>query len=212
MVNNPMTRAGMFQIFILFFGLLLTTTSSAHVGLLDPNGGEVYAPGQSVIVKWQTIIAHDTQNWDLTYSVSGENGPWLEIATDLPLGDPTDGSIHTYFWTVPDDISSHVRVRVVQDNNFAFDYEDQSNSDLAIACCQGTRGNANGDPDDKINISDVTYLTSYLFGIPSGAPPDCLHEGNVNGDPDEKINISDVTYLTSFLFGDPAGPAPPSCP
>lgn len=81
-----------------------------------------------------------------------------------------------------------------------------------LGCCSGIRGNANGDPDDKINISDITYLISYLFGIPSGAEPVCRKEGNADGDPEEKINISDITYLTSFLFGVPAGPAPPNCP
>lgn len=79
-------------------------------------------------------------------------------------------------------------------------------------CCINIRGNANGDPEDKVNISDVTYLTAYLFGIPSGPVPSCTEEGNANGDPEEKINISDVTYLTAYLFGIPAGPIPPSCP
>lgn len=79
-------------------------------------------------------------------------------------------------------------------------------------CCINIRGNANGDPDDKINISDVTFLTAYLFGIPTGPAPACQEEGNANGDPDEKVNISDVTFLTAYLFGIPAGPPPPSCP
>jgi len=79
-------------------------------------------------------------------------------------------------------------------------------------CCQNIRGNANGDPDDKINISDVTYLLDYLFGIPSGPAPPCLEEGNANGDIDEKTNISDVSYLLTYLFGIPTGPVPPACP
>lgn len=84
--------------------------------------------------------------------------------------------------------------------------------DLCQYCCQGIRGNANDDPEDKINIADVTYLTSFLFGIPPGPSPPCPNEGNANGDPDDKINISDVTFLTDYLFGIPAGPAPPACP
>jgi hypothetical protein len=79
-------------------------------------------------------------------------------------------------------------------------------------CCNGIRGNANNDPEDKVNISDVTFLTTYLFGIPSGPPPECLEEGNANGDPEEKTNISDVTYLINYLFGIPNGPPPPACP
>lgn len=81
-----------------------------------------------------------------------------------------------------------------------------------VGCCTGIRGNVNSDPDDKVNISDVTYLTAFLFGIPSGPAPACLEEGNTNGDTEEKINISDVTYLISYLFGVPQGPAPPACP
>lgn len=81
-----------------------------------------------------------------------------------------------------------------------------------LSCCVGIRGNTNGDPDEKVTILDVTYLISYLFGIPNGPAPPCTEEGNANGDPDEKITILDVTYLISYLFGIPSGPAPPSCP
>ena len=79
-------------------------------------------------------------------------------------------------------------------------------------CSLGIRGNANNDPDDKANISDVSYLLAWLFGIPPGPAPPCLPEANANGDPDEKSNISDVSYLLAWLFGIPPGPAPPSCP
>ncbi|MDH4158608.1 MAG: hypothetical protein OEW00_15170, partial [candidate division Zixibacteria bacterium] len=79
-------------------------------------------------------------------------------------------------------------------------------------CCLDNRGNANGDPDDKINISDVTYLLDYLFGIPTGPVPPCPIEGNANGDSGEKVNVSDVSYLLAFLFGIPSGAPPPACP
>jgi len=81
-----------------------------------------------------------------------------------------------------------------------------------FGCCEGVRGNTNDDPDDKINVSDVTYLVTYLFGIPTGPEPVCWEEGNANGDPDEKVNVSDVSYLLAYLFGIPSGPAPPACP
>ena len=79
-------------------------------------------------------------------------------------------------------------------------------------CCLGIRGNANGDEAEDINISDITYLVDYLFGIPLGPAPDCLEEGNANGDEEENVNISDITYLVDYLFGIPLGPAPPACP
>ena len=31
--------------------------------------------------------------------------------------------------------------------------------------------NVNGDPDNKINVSDLGYLTAYLFAIPPIPPP-----------------------------------------
>ncbi|MFQ6008853.1 MAG: hypothetical protein ACE5K8_07890, partial [Candidatus Zixiibacteriota bacterium] len=76
------------------------------------------------------------------------------------------------------------------------------------SCCFGIRGNANGDPDDLINVVDVTYLVNYLFR--DGPAPPCLQEGNVDGDIDETINVADVTYLVDFLFR--GGSPPPACP
>ncbi len=79
-------------------------------------------------------------------------------------------------------------------------------------CCIGIRGNANGDEGEDINISDITYLVDYLFGIPLGPAPPCPEEGNANGDGSGDINISDITYLVEYLFGIPLGLAPPACP
>lgn len=79
-------------------------------------------------------------------------------------------------------------------------------------CCVGIRGNVNSDPGETVNISDVTFLVDYLFGIPQGTAPRCAEEANVNGDPDEKLNITDLTYLVQYLFGVPAGAAPSNCP
>lgn len=83
---------------------------------------------------------------------------------------------------------------------------------VAGGCCVGMRGNTNGDPEDKVNVTDIVYLVEHLFGVPSGPAPVCVQEGNANGDPEEKNNITDITYLVQYLFGVPNGPAPPNCP
>ena len=77
-------------------------------------------------------------------------------------------------------------------------------------CCLGTRGNANADIDERVNVSDITYLVNYLFGIPLGPPPACMEEGNINGDALGDVNVADLTYMVNYLFG--GGPAPVSCP
>ena len=86
------------------------------------------------------------------------------------------------------------------------------NGQIRLYCCEEVRGNANGDEGEIVNISDITFLIDYLFGIPLGPAPACPEEGNANGDTEENINISDITYLVGYLFGMPTGPAPPACP
>jgi hypothetical protein len=71
-------------------------------------------------------------------------------------------------------------------------------------CCQGMRGNVDG--DGGINVADVTYLVDYLFF--EGDIPPCPEEGNVDGVGD--VNVADLTYLVDYLFF--GGPAPPPCP
>jgi len=75
-------------------------------------------------------------------------------------------------------------------------------------CCIGIRGNVNNDPNQDVNISDITYLVNYCFG--NGYPPICPDEGNVNGDPQGSVNISDITFLVDYCFG--GGPPPWTCP
>ena len=74
-------------------------------------------------------------------------------------------------------------------------------------CCIGIRGNVNGDAEESIDISDVTFLASYCFK--SGPAPPCPEEANVNIKMVGSI-ISDITYLVTYAFK--GGAAPPTCP
>ena len=109
--------------------LLITTTAWGHVGLDAPNGGEVLEVGSSFVVTWRVLISHPALNWDLWYSTTGSTGPWLPIEMDVPPGDTSVGSVHTYDWEVPDAVSATVRVRVRMDNP-GTDYQDVSDDDL----------------------------------------------------------------------------------
>jgi len=75
-------------------------------------------------------------------------------------------------------------------------------------CCAGIRGNVNFDPEDLVNIADLTAMVAYLFG--GGDPPLCMDEANVDGLGPLSPNISDLTYLVAYLFG--GGPTPADCP
>ena len=119
---------------ILATGLLALAASpaSAHVAMDYPNGGEIFYEGDTVTIEWHVVIQHSLLNWDLWYSISGNTGPWTEIAVDLPPGDPTQGSVHTYDWIIPPEaVAGAVWVRVRMDNS-GTDYYDVSDGSFQV--------------------------------------------------------------------------------
>ena len=83
-----------------------------------------------------------------------------------------------------------------------------------VSCCQGLRGNIDGDPDDHVDISDLIYLADWMFSDygsdddDHGPPPPCLDEADVDGSGSN--DISDLVYLVDFMFN--GGPPPAPCP
>lgn len=79
--------------------------------------------------------------------------------------------------------------------------------DSMLTCCLGRRGNVNGDPNDAINVSDLTYLIDYTFK--GGPAPPCPEEADIDGNAGA-INVSDLTYFIAYLFrgGSPPRPCP----
>ncbi len=74
-------------------------------------------------------------------------------------------------------------------------------------CCAGMAGNIDGDELQSIDITDLVYLVTYMFG--GGPVPGCPREADVNGD-GAVADITDLVYLVDFMFQ--AGPAPAACP
>jgi hypothetical protein len=64
-----------------------------------------------------------------------------------------------------------------------------------------------------VDIDDVIYLVTYIFG--AGAPPDPFYIGNANCQ--EIVDIDDIIYLITYIFGggslpcDPDGDGIPDC-
>lgn len=74
-------------------------------------------------------------------------------------------------------------------------------------CCIGIRGNINGDPNDLIDVSDLTYFVEALFACGSFCFW-CDLETDANGD--GGIDIADLVYIVDYLFN--GGPPPVACP
>ena len=127
---------------LLLAGLVsaMATPARAHVTVLAPNGGELFNPGDVVTLRWTIAITHNLQNWDIWYSTTGKNGPWIPIVMNETAGSAAVGSIHTYDWTVPNTPADKCRIRVRMDNS-GTDYEDISNANFTINAPCGTAAN-----------------------------------------------------------------------
>ncbi|MFQ5807045.1 MAG: hypothetical protein ACE5I3_11415 [Phycisphaerae bacterium] len=182
----------------LFLVLIVGGTgfARAHVILDVPNGGEVLEVGSTFTITWHVQIQHNTQNWDLWYSATGPNGPWLEIAMDLPVGDPSGGSVHTYDWTLPNTVTDQARVRVRMDNS-ATDYYDISNADFSIVpapgdCPEDLDGNG------SVGLEDLAQLLA-AYGSCAGDPG---FDSAADLDGDGCVGLLDLASLLAFYGTD----------
>ena len=74
-------------------------------------------------------------------------------------------------------------------------------------CCQGNRGDMNGDNSAGADILDLTYIVDLIFR--GGSDISCPEEGDINGD-GVSGNILDLTFVVDIIFR--AGPPPGPCP
>lgn len=73
---------------------------------------------------------------------------------------------------------------------------------VQAGCCT-LRGDVTG--DNKVIVSDLTYLVNFLFKAGPASP--CVDHPDLNND--NKVIVSDLTYLVNFLFK--GGTAPIVC-
>jgi len=154
---------------------LMATTAFGHVHLLTPTGNDILDSGSQYEISWQITIPHSTLNWDLYYSTTTLKGPWLPIAIDLPLGDNSQNSIHTYDWIVPDTPSDTVWVRVVMDNTNGF-YDDTNDAPFSIISTPACVGDINN--DSTVSVSDLLAVID-AWGQ-TNSPADVTGDGVVN--------------------------------
>lgn len=87
--------------------------------------------------------------------------------------------------------------------------EDSNNDGIGDACCcTAARGNVNGSSGETPDLSDLSFLISYLTQTPRPTLF-CPNEANVNGA--GGIDLSDLTVMISYLTETPA-PTLPNCP
>jgi M6 family metalloprotease-like protein len=75
----------------------------------------------------------------------------------------------------------------------------------SAGCCRNNTGNVDGDPDDIVDISDLSIMVDYLFN--SGTLSSCAEENDV--DKSGSVDIADLSTLVDFLFFSGSLPACP---
>ena len=81
----------------------------AHVQLNNPKAGDVYAPGENIIIQWAESVDHGDSDWDLYFSSDGGYN-WTTIQKDIAK------SVMQYSWYLPNDETNTAMIKVVQDN------------------------------------------------------------------------------------------------
>ncbi len=76
-------------------------------------------------------------------------------------------------------------------------------SAVVVDCCQGIRGNVNGDENDTMDISDLVYFVDFMFK--AGAAPICFDEADI--DASGELDISDIVSFVDYMFNNGAEPA-----
>jgi hypothetical protein len=144
---------------------LAVSPARAHVILDDPSGFEELQVGSVYTITWHIFIAHELIDWDLSYSTTSNTGPWITIAENLPPGDPSADSVHTYDWTVPDAVAQFAWVRVRMDN-VGTDYYDWNDLPFSIVPpCPW-------DLDDTGDVGVTDFLNLLADWGMSGVPAD----------------------------------------
>lgn len=154
--------------------LCLAFAADAHVALDSPNGGESLDAGSTFSIDWHPTVEHGTIDWDLWYTTVGSEAAeddWVTIANDLPLGDPTADSPHSFLWTVPNMSAGDVWVRVRQDNE-GDDYFDVSDASFEIVSTTLA-----GDYNDN-GVVDTADYSVWRDALVSG---DLAADGNSDG-------------------------------
>jgi len=96
------------SIAIFLLSVAWINSSTAHVNLLGPLGGETFVHGEIVTVSWEVEIEHDPVGWDLYFS-SDSGATWQQLAS-------LEVEQLEYQWTVPNIETELARIRIVQVN------------------------------------------------------------------------------------------------
>jgi len=145
------------KLLLLLFGLFVNIQVNAHVNLVNPQGGEVFNPGETLAIQWEIVVNHNIQNWDLYFS--GDGGTtWEPIELDI------DKDSLNFQWLVPDVATEQGQIRIVMDNEGG-NYSDKS-FDFTISTITGIN-EKNRELAVKVQPNPMAEKTTIYFSNPN---------------------------------------------
>jgi len=105
-VNNMDKFRVYWVVFILSVAWI--NSSTAHVDLLGPLGGESFFPRDYYTITWDVKIVHEPIDFDLYFSPDGGE-TWQELAS-------LQSDQFEFQWTIPDLETEQAQIRIIQDN------------------------------------------------------------------------------------------------
>ncbi|UCC43360.1 MAG: SMP-30/gluconolactonase/LRE family protein [Candidatus Zixiibacteriota bacterium] len=153
-------------------GTVWITRGDGEWNQLEPEGGYPYVVSDSVLNRLGagTACYSGHQDWSLAECSLAQYAGLVQIGFRFT----SDASGTDEGWYI-DDVTVEI--------------------DPAI-CCEGMTGNVDYDPDDLVDIGDLTRLIDFLFI--SFEAPACAEEANIDGE--GAVDIGDLTKLIDFLF------------
>jgi len=164
-------------------GYLAVITDQSEQNIID----SLVGTNDSAWIGGTDVVIEDTWVW-----VTGENWNYTNWHPSHP--DTADGLDYAMIYGT---LGGQWAARAGRSSSFVVEWE----------CCQDQTGNVNCDPDNQVNLLDITRLIDYLYQ--SGEPLCCPDEANIDGDSEMEISILDITALIDFLYK--GGEPPANC-
>ncbi len=152
------------------------------------------------IVRWSYVSG---MRYHIYRREASSNGSFFRI--DNPTGDLADPGVNDSLYVdtglLPGSEYDYLAIAEDSFGNWS-PHSDLITVSGSSSCCV-IRGDINR--SGGVDISDLTYLISYMFE--AGPPPNCEEEADL--DLNGLIDISDLTYLIDYMFV--GGAPPPPC-
>jgi C1A family cysteine protease len=150
----------------------------------SPNGGEIWAPGESRTITWISYVPVD----NVKIEISTDGGTdWMAIIASTP-------NVGHHPWTIPNTPSTNCLVRI---SDTSGDERLADSSDGPFTVESGVvRGDANG--DGSIDLLDLVTIVNHILGtqLLEGdriLAADCNNDG--------EINLLDLVGIVNVILG-----------